>query len=280
MSFRADYRKMARASINNMDCFVLIGDSLASGGVALKADVTGGYPAAYYDVDAKAKILYKNDRTSESATLGWLNYDSDENRAPGYQAPTPGDTAIGFDDSFMYYMRQNAKKNIGLIKWGLGGTTAKTEWDVATPGTMWQSFRDYYAPKGIGKAIDIGYYNPTVKAVIICLGTNDVIQGTWVSGAAFTTSCNALIAALKAALGQPSLPIYWLQIRADLYLSGLANYPQANVNAARAVISGLSGVTVLDYESATSTVDTVHYDADSCDYIGLQMGGTLISLVT
>lgn len=278
MTFIADYRKMARASINNMDCFVLIGDSLATGGTALKDDVTGGYPSAYFDVNAKTKILYKDDRTSESATLRWLDYNADENRFPGYAAVTPDGPSIGFDDSFMYYMRQNAKKNVGLVKWALGGTSAKVDWDVTT-GTMWQSFRDFYAPKGIGKSIDIGYYNPTTKAVIICLGTNDVINGTWVSSGAFTTSCNALIAAVRAALGQPSLPIYWLQIRADLYLSGLADYPQANVDAARAVISGLSGVTVLDYEGATDTVDTVHYDADSCNYIGLQMGGTLISLV-
>lgn len=285
--------------INNMDLYIMIGDSNIRGGTALESEYTGTWPAAYGNITDNAKILYKDDRTSESATLRWLNYStrSFRNRDPGGgvvgpETPSGGPYSVGFDVSFMHYMRVNSPRIAGLLKWALGGTTLigragdDNDWNPSSTDTsdMWRTFIVYYHQLCNQKAIDIKHFNTRIKGILIGLGTNDCFTGVW-NQASFIAAIPNFCTSLRRALGQPSLPIYWIQVRADLSDHPSGDYTVTAVTQARDALAQcdggstpITGFNLLDFESTTSTVDGIHYDADACDAIGLSVGATFLAL--
>lgn len=280
MRFNQRYQRATPRNerINNIDYHLLLGDSEASGGVA---EEPVDWPAEYATNDySRAQILFKNDRTSESVSLRFLPYSvrTPINRAPGYSdvITSSGPYGVGVDNSFMYYSSQNYDKLICLQKWALGGTRLLLEW--AETGTMWVSFRDYYSRPASSKGT--GYSGFEYKQATIALGINDVVTANW-NQANFIAAIPLFVARLREAVGNPSLPIYWFQIRSDLYLAPSGSYTQTNVNQARAALTncaagGSTPITnfyLLDYESVTTTLaDGVHRDADSNKLIGLDLG--------
>jgi hypothetical protein len=264
---------------NNIDYHVILGDSEASGGTATEPV---DWPAEYSTADyTNAQILFKNDRTSESASLRFLPYSvrTPINRAPGYEdvITSSGPYGVGFDNSYMYYVSQNYRKPICLQKWGLGGTRLLSEW--APTGSMFTSFRDYYCLPAGSKGRELGYTGFLYKTAMISLGINDVVTANW-NQANFIAAIPVFVANVRAAVGNPNLPIYWFQVRSDLYLAPSGLYTQTNVNQARAALTNcasggstpITGFNLLDYESVTTTLaDGVHRDADSNDLIGLDL---------
>lgn len=285
MRFNQRYQRATpRAErINNIDIHIHLGDSETSGGVA---EESGGEPYTTYAAASpydRAQILFKNDRTSEQATLRFLPYSvrTPINRTPGYSdvVTSSGPYGVGYDNSFMYYASQstNYKKPICIFKWGLGGTRLLLEWAIA--GTMWVSFRDYLRA-GPSKGMELGYTGFEFKTATISLGINDLVTANW-NQANFIAAIPLFVARLREAVGNPSLPIYWFQIRSDLYLAPSGSYTQTNVNQARAALTNcaaggstpITGFNLLDYESVTSTLaDGVHRNAAANDLIGLDLG--------
>ena len=281
MRFNQRYQRATpRAEqINQIDYHLHLGDSETSGGVA---EESGGAPYTTYAAASpysRAQILFKNDRTSESATLRFLPYSvrTPINRAPGYSdvVTSSGPYGVGYDNSMMYYINQNYKRLVCAHKWGLGGTRLLLEWAVA--GTMWVSFRDYYSRPASSKGT--GYSGFFYKLAIINLGINDLVTANW-NQANFIAAIPLFCARLREAVGNPSLPIYWFQIRSDLYLAGSGAYTQTNVNQARAALTAcasgggtpITNFYLLDYESVTSTLaDGVHRNAAANDLIGLDL---------
>lgn len=282
--------------INNMNLYAFLGDSNIRGGSATEYV---GWPENYNVVSPRTKILFKDDRTSETATLRWLDYStrSFRNRDPGGgtvgpETPSGGPYSCGIDNSFMYYMRVNSPKITGLLKWALGGTTLigragdDNDWNPSSSDTsdMWRTFIVHYHMLHGQKAIDIDHYNPLLKAVLIGLGTNDCFTGVW-NQASFIAAIPNFCTSLRRALGQPSLPIYWIQVRSDLSSHPSGDYTSTAVTQARDALAQcdggstpITGFHLLDFESTTTTVDGIHYDAESLEEMGLSIGATFLAL--
>lgn len=288
---------------DNTDMYLFLGDSVMTGGVAEEpVDWPTEYAAADY---SNTLILYKDDRTNEDFlgetfnTLRFLPYSTrvEKNRFPGYGVVGPVTPAppyaVGIDNSFMYYMSQNAKKTVGLCKWALGGTTliarsgANNDWGLTTD-EMYRSGMDYYSRRAHTE-MKLKNGNPPAgskyKACVIILGTNDTDTAVW-NQAAFIAAIPAFIQGVRDYVGQPAMPIYWMQIRQDLYLEPAGNHTLTNVNQGRAALANcvsggstpISGFNLLDYESVTTTVDGVHIDADSGKLIGLDLAQIFLAL--
>lgn len=275
--------------INALTMYAFIGDSKATGGVATQPV---GWDSKYEQTSARSIILYRDNRTTgDETTLRWLTYNPHENRFPGYGVvndPGAGNYSVGYDNSFMWYMRQNRVGCIGLLKWALGGTTligragADNDWDTST-NEMYRYFVVDYANLAHGRAITAGYYGSNLKAIFVSLGTNDCFTGVW-NNTTFPASMLVFVTALRKVLGKPTLPIYWQQVRSDLSSHPSGNYTVTAVTQCRGHISNYGSVNsdsnfhVLDYEGTTSTVDGVHEDSTAVEAIGLDIGATFNAL--
>jgi len=265
--------------------YLFIGDSKTSGGVNTEPV---WWDPKYNVVSPRSLILYRDNRVrGDESTVRWLKYDPHSNRAPGYGPVNPDPPyRVGYDNSFMWYMRTHTDKNIGLLKWALGGTTliaspgADTDWNTKT-SEMYHHLVADYANNASGKAKDAGYANCDLKAVFVSLGTNDCLKGIW-NNSAFTNSLSEFVLALRLTFDKADLPIYWQQVRSDLSLHPSGNYSVNAVTQCRAAILDYANdddnFHVLDYESTTLTSDGVHEDEISCEEIGLNIASIFISL--
>ena len=284
--------QIQRKRMNQHLLFGMIGDSQVTGGVALQADYTGTWPPAYADVSNKTKILYRDNRTTgDQSTVRWLNYsqttDANNNRFPGYGPVGYLQSALaGIDAPFMWYMRQNSNRPVGLLKWALGGTTllarsgADNDWGIGTNEMYRYWVVDY---SNLWRRNEV--YGSRLRAILVSLGTNDCFNGVW-NQANFIAAIPSFVAALRAVQGNPTLPIFWIPPRTDLTTFNPTDYPATNVSQCRDAINdcGSGGSTeisnffVRDYESDGGTADGVHWDADLCDFIGLDIGAEFLSL--
>jgi hypothetical protein len=266
---------------NRIFFYAFIGDSKATGGVASQP---GGWDSKYEQTSARATILYRDNRTSgDESTLRLLTYNPHENRFPGYGVVTDlgaGNYSVGYDNSFVWYMKQNRVSCFGLLKWALGGTTlipragADNDWGVAT-NEMYRYLVVDYANLAHDRAKNAGYYGSDIKAVFVSLGTNDCFTGVW-NNTTFTNTLPVFVDALRKVFGKPNLPIYWQQVRSDLSSHPSGDYTVTAVTQCRAALTAYDATDanffLLDYESTTSTVDGVHEDATACEAIGLDIG--------
>lgn len=284
--------QIQRKRTNNHLLFGMIGDSQITGGTAPQSEYTGTWPAAYADVSEKTKILYRDNRTTgDESTVRWLNYsqttDANNNRFPGYGAIGYLQTALaGIDAPFMWYMRQNGNRPVGLLKWALGGTTllsrsgADNDWSPSNN----EMYR-YWAVDYSNLQRRDSVYGSRLRAILVSLGTNDCFNGVW-NQANFIAAIPIFVIALRAITANPTLPIFWIPPRTDLTDFNPTDYPAANVAQCRDAIldCGAGGTTeisnffVRDYELDGGTTDGVHWDADLCDLIGLDIGAEFLSL--
>lgn len=283
--------RLARQNLrgqNQIELYGWIGDSKATGGV--NTPESGSYDPKYNLTFTKGQILYRDDRvTNDETTLRFLMYDSHGgNRYPGYGPVNPAAPyAVGYDNSFMWYMSTNSTRNTGLLKWAIGGSSlliqggAMNDWSPST-NEMYRLFVVDYANLANGRAKDAGFYASNLKAIFVSLGTNDCLTGLW-NNSAFITALDVFVEALRRVFGKPSLPIYWQNVRTDLSDHPSGNYTVTAVSqcqaalAARAVADG--NFHVLNYQAPTyTTSDGVHEDEASCVAIGLDIASIFISL--
>lgn len=284
--------QIQRKRMNNHLLFGMIGDSQITGGVALQADYTGTWPPAYADVSEKTKILYRDNRTTgDQSTVRWLSYsqtaDANNNRFPGYGAVGWLQSALaGIDAPFMWYMRQNSNRPVGLLKWALGGTTllsrsgTDNDWSPSN-NEMYRYWAVDYS--NLHRRDEV--YGSRLRAILVSLGTNDCHTAVW-NQTNFINAIPTFVTAIRAISGNTSLPIFWIPPRTDLTTFNPTDYPATNVSQCRAAIAdrgagGSSPITnffVRDYESDGGTADGVHWDADLCDFIGLDIAAEFLSL--
>lgn len=281
------FAELKARRVNLLSLFGFIGDSKATGGVVAQP---GGWDSKYEQVSNKSLILYRDNRTTgNQTTLRFLQYNPHENRFPGYGVVNDvgaGNYAVGFDNSLMWYMRENSGRCIGLLKWGLGGTTllaragADNDWGLST-NEMYRYFVVDYANLAHQRAKEAGYLGTEMKGIFVSLGTNDCFTGIW-NNSAFIAALLAFVNALRAVFGKATLPIYWLQVRSDLSSHPSGDYTVTSVTECRAAIVAFASsdpnFIVLDYEATTTTIDGVHEDADSCEEIGLALGALFVGL--
>lgn len=267
----------------------MIGDSNISGGVTALSG--GQWPSAYFDVNPKTKILYRDNRTTgDFSTLRWLTYDptsnATNNRFPGYGAVgTVTSQFAGIDQPFMWYMRENSPRPVGLLKWALGGTTlisrsgADNDWSPSN-NEMYRYWVVDYAKCHRRDAV----YNSRLRALLIGLGTNDCHSSVW-NNTSFRSALPAFITAMRAVFANPSLPIYWIQVRSDLSSHPSGDYSVTAVTECRQAITdfcfgganAISNVFKKDWEFLGGTSDGVHFDADVCEGAGLDFAEDIVT---
>jgi len=260
--------KSGTTGANNISIYLRLGDSNESGGTATE-DST--FPAKYHTVLQNAIIYFKPDRTSTN-NGSWLNV-SDSNptinhysgyAAIGYKTPPLG---VGPSQSFCYSIDSLSKSKVGIIKCALGGTKLTSEWQSG--GSMYNFFFTYsYA---VGIPVLSASRRVNVKGVVIRLGTNDCATGY--NDATFKAAIPVFVAQIRAATGVSDLPIYWVQVNANLYLAPVGAYSLSDVTAVRAAITAcetvgnpayIAGFHVLNYDSDALLPDGVHYTQNSC----------------
>ena len=260
--------KSGTAGANNIDIYLRLGDSNESGGTATE---DSSFPAKYHTVLQNAIIYFKPDRTSTN-NGSWLNV-SDSNptinqysgyAAIGYKTPPLG---VGPSQSFCYSIDSLSKSKVGIIKCALGGTKLTSEWQSG--GSMYNFFFLYSYPVGMLKLTQFNKAN--IKGVVIRLGTNDCATGY--NDATFKAAIPVFVAQIRAATGVSDLPIYWVQVNANLYLAPGGTFTPTNVTAVRAAITAcqtvgnpayIAGFHVLNYDSDALLPDGVHYTQNSC----------------
>lgn len=280
--------QLQKKRMNNHLLFAFLGDSQVTGGTTA---YPVGWPAAYLDVSEKTKILYRDDRTSNFTTLRWLNYDPNDaasnNRFPGYG--TVGVITAqfaGFDQPFMWYMRENSNRPVGLMKWALGGTTllsrsgTANDWD---PGNteMFYWFANYYSNVHNTDGVN----NSRLRAAMVALGTNDCHVSVW-NNTNFRAAIPIFVQALRSVTRNPTLPIYFVQVRSDLSTFDPVNYPAANVTQCRQAwvdftlggANAISGCFLKDWEFLGGTSDGVHFDADVYEGAALDIAEDFLTL--
>lgn len=271
--------------------FLMIGDSHNVGGVALQSESTLGWNAAYGDVSPKSKILYRDDRTTDISTVRWLNFVQDGancNRFPGYGAvPFLTTTFAGWDAPFLWYWRTNSQFPVALFKWAVGGSTllsragVDNDWSPSNID-MFYYLINYYAKLFNRDGVRCGPY----KAAFVSLGSNDVFTTVW-NTSAFTAAIPAFCLALRTALSQPTLPIFWFPPRTDLNAYNPTDYPAANITACQTAINNcgsggsaeIANFFVRQYQANGGTApDGAHWSADLNEYVGLTFGAETVSL--
>ena len=283
-------QQVMRKRMNNHLLYGMIGDSNISGGVTALSG--GEWPSAYFDVDPRTKILYRDNRTTgDFSTLRWLTYDptatASNNRFPGYgPVGTVTTQFAGLDQPFMWYMRQNSIRPVGLLKWALGGTTlisragTDNDWGIGNN----EMYRYWVVDYAKCHNRD-GVYNSRLRAIIVGLGTNDCHTSVW-NNTNFRASMPAFIAALRSVHADPNLPIYWVQVRADLADHPSGNYTLTAVTECRQAITdfcfggadAISNVFKKDWAHLGGTSDGVHWDADLCQAGGLEIAENFLTL--
>lgn len=272
--------------VNQLELYAFIGDSKATGGVNPEPV---WWDSKYSVVSRKAITLYRDDRvTGDESTLRFEPYDQHYNRFPGYGvANNTPPYSVGYDNSFMWYMRTNSTRNTGLMKWALGGSSlliqagAMNDWSPST-NEMYRLFVVDFANLSNGAAIQAGYYGSNLKAMFVSLGTNDCLTGLW-NNAAFIAALDTFVDALRRVFGKPSLPIYWQNVRTDLSSHPSGNYTVTAVTQCQAALANRAiadgNFHVLNYQAPTyATTDGVHEDVAACEAIGIDIASIFISL--
>lgn len=270
-------------ALNNVNVYLRVGDSNETGGGAQGSE-DGSFPVKYHTVLRNTIIYYKPNLTSAN-NGAWLNYSDSNgyiNRFSGeatlgltdiYTPPLP----VGADISFAFSLDSALKKKVAIIKCALGGTALTNEW--AKPGTMYNFFMDYSCLVGL-PVLNKPY---TVKALIVRLGTNDVVSGVY-NNTTFKAGLQSFCSNVRSDLSLPTLPIYWVQVNENL---NDASHPEANVIAARAAIAAcadendaayIPGFHVLNYDADPLMPDNVHYSPQATIPQGIREALTMISL--
>lgn len=281
-------KQVQMSKVNTHLLYLMIGDSQITGATTTQPV---GWSAAYGDVNEKTKILYRDNRTTgDYSTLRWLTYVQDGvngNRYPGYGAAGWLTTALaGIDAPFMSYMRTNSVKPVGLLKWALGGTTLQSRAGADNDWSVNNNEMYRYLVVDYAKAHNRdGIHNSRIRAVLISLGTNDCFVSVW-NNITFRANIGTFIASLRAVFSNPTLPIYWIQVRSDLSAFDPVNYPAANVTQCRQALIDFSfgganeipNVFLYDWEAFGGTSDGVHFDADMAEHGGLEFAEDCLTL--
>jgi hypothetical protein len=260
---------------NNINIFLRLGDSNEAGGTATE---TGTEANKFHTVLKNAIIHYKPDRTGTNNGT-WLNVSDSNptiNHYSGYQAIAPRTPPLGIGPSqpFAYSMDSASKSRVGIIKCALGGTFLTNEW--ASGGSMYNFFFSYSYPVGIPLLTStLGYGKANIKAAIVRLGTNDC-QASY-NNIVFKAAIQTFVSTIRSVTGNATLPIYWVQVNANLYLEPGGLHSFANVTAVRAAISACANIAdpayipnfiVLNYDNNSLLPDGIHYDQAACIYQG------------
>lgn len=281
-------RKSDNSGLNNCLIYMHIGDSNQGGPIV--EDM--GFDPKYQSSNS-VKIYYKSDRTTTDDGE-WQYYSTrltpTINRYPGVGVMDGSSLGVGPDQAFVYALSQDTtiKKIKRYVKVAVGGSTllpkgsTDNDWSLTT-FELFTMYTLYFTRYGLSKLNIEGIYNPKFAGVVVRLGTNDCVTGSW-NQANFLAAVPAFCQAIRDVLGAPNLPIYWVQVRSDL-----GSAPTFNATAvlqARQILSDcesggatpISGFTLLNYDSDSIQADGVHFDIPAFLSQGASEAATLIAL--
>lgn len=276
---------------SNANIYIEIGDSNAGGPVA----EPGGFDSKY-ESSSRVKIFYKPTFTATD-NGEWQYYSTRAtptiNRRPGYEPVT---YAVGADQSFVWELGQSSlRKDLRYIKFAIGGSTlipvagSDNDWTPNKANTtpeLFNVFATYFYQKAMEKLGNVeGVHNPQVKGVVVRLGTNDCTTANW-NQATFIAAIPDFCNRLRQILGSQNIPIYWVQVNANLSSSPLGTWTGTNVGQCRTAISncasgGSTPITnfyVLNFDADPLESDGVHYTPDAFISQGEEYASTLIAL--
>jgi hypothetical protein len=289
--------------INEVDIYILIGDSNQSG--ALVEPV--GMDAKYLNINPnpRVRIFYKPDRGS-TENGEWQKYslrataDEDINRTPGTDYAGACPCGFGQDQAFTYRLYEASPRLSAIIKMAKGGSSLITQsstdndWQRsgdadATPfgAELYSSYFFAYLNQGL-KALrrediyGVRHGKQTIRGIVIRLGTNDCLTSLW-NNTNFVNGIPIFVDQIRSKTRQ-DLPIYWVQVHDDLGSEPLGDHPGANVTAARLALTNcesggstpITGFTLLNYDAHTLQADGVHFDEDSYESQGVSEANTLM----
>jgi hypothetical protein len=284
---------------NRCNIYIEIGDSNAGGPVLEPV----GFPS-YYQLSDRVRILYRPDfvdgfsfyspENVVNHDASWLLYRTRDpiNRRPGYIAATE---AVGADQSLVYTLGNSTlKHDLRYYKFGIGGSTLiqvaglDNDWSPDhTTGPTLELFtwftKDFFRP-GLALLAREGIKDHDVKGVVVRLGTNDCKTANW-NQASFIAAIPNFVTRLRDVIGA-TVPIYWVQVHADLASAPGALWNGTNVTQCRTAISNcasggsteISNFFVLNYDADTLDADGVHYSPDSFISQGEDQANIFIAL--
>lgn len=281
-------RKMNASGMNNCLIYIHIGDS-NQGGPIVEDE---GFDVKYQS-SANVKIYYKPTRTITDDG-SWEFYRTRLNpvitRYPGVGVLDGSSLGVGPDQAFVYALSQDTtlKKVKRYIKVAVGGSTLLTksgsdnDWNLANAEIL-TSFYLFFTRVALSKLPDEKIRNPKFAGVVVRLGTNDCATGAW-DQSAFTSAVPAFCGYIRALLGAPTMPIYWVQVRSDL--GSAAGFDATAVSQCRTILSNcqsggstpISGFTLLNYDADSIQGDGVHFDIPAFLSQGESEAETLIAL--
>lgn len=278
------YRRLP--GLTPIDVYLFVGDSNTYGAAAMP-----GSPV-YVGPYNQALLWYKPTLTTVENGQ-WNGVKTGSNTHPGY-ARSVSAANYGATSGFAYeIVRLKGPTKVAIIKCGISGATlaAKTgtpnDFDQST-GEGYSLFVNDFMRRGMEQLVREGY-RPTIKEVTVRLGTNDCVPAVY-NLAAFKAEVQLFCAAIRTDTGNASLPIYWVQVCADLYLDTLTTIPQVNVDAIRLALTDcvtvgnpafISGLTLINYDNRTTYpigADFVHFTAAGYDAQGLYEAGIMAAL--
>jgi hypothetical protein len=275
---------------NTVNIYLEIGDSNAGGPVVEPS----GWDTAKYNHNDNVLIFFKPDLLEVNFNGAWEIYRTlnPANRRPGFPYVTTPPYAVGADQSFVYAIGHTEllKNKLAYFKVGVGGSTLITaagtynDWnpDNSSPDVdLWLNFIKGFTTQGLAALHT--YKNKKIKGVVVRLGTNDCKVASW-NQAAFLAAVPRFVAALSLALGEPALPIYWVQV--NINSATATGFSLTNVNQVRQILTdcasgGATPITnfyLLNYDSDALESDNVHYTPASFVTQGEDYGNIFIPL--
>jgi hypothetical protein len=254
-----------------IDCYILIGDSNQNGAV--------------YEADAIDSTLISNEKTlvyfkpdrSPVDNGEWQHYSirktsaSEINRVPGHLPNPQGPYNYGTDQSFIRTITAERQEKIAIIKMARGGSSLiersgeENDWSI---DDLYPIFKDDFYSIAQEKIHHMGY-SLNVRGVIVRLGTNDCTKTVW-NKEEFESNVHVFLNRLSDDLG-PTVPIFWVQVRQDLYKEPAKNHPFAAVTEAREVLSSIKhpNFHLVNYDTCRVQSDGVHFTADAYKWQGI-----------
>lgn len=213
------YKKNIKSNIDQCNIGLInlvlqIGDSNTKGDAPVPVPV----PTNYQGPISAVKIYAKNNLTSTD-NGAWASIQQGVNEMPSYTTPY---NAYGESMSLAYELGAYWRKDVGIIKLGIGGSSlvanvpngSSFSWH-STSGSLWQIYRDYYLAPAISKLAALGYTQYKFRVAEIGFGTNDVLAGNY-DLSSFTSQIPIFVANLRTATSTPNLQIDWYLPRTDL----------------------------------------------------------------
>jgi hypothetical protein len=266
-------------AINPMNGVIMIGDSNCFGYYVIN-DATG-VAAPYLQTNPKAIIGFNSDFTT-SGEVALENYSAVPttfNRTPGYVRPTDYPLYYGWDAPFVKTVTDSTLRKLLVVKFGISGSTliSRTEpareWQKSSGGLYYVFLNCYH--QILDKLKQQQIYGIDFKVIYVQLGTNDTFY--W-NTPLFTAAIPLFVSNLRTDLGLPNIPIYWIQVRADLQTRPSPPV-SGTVAAARLAIAnaGTLGnsayipgfIAIDDYGTVPMQSDGTHYTDVGYNSIGL-----------